>query len=1080
MHNLGEYTSIKKVWEKYPNGGGEGDFITINGVQFFWDEISRSWGDATSPEIPPQGGVVTGDLKVTGKIRSGDSITVGEYLSKSSGARIEKSGDAEFRKVRVDGLWILDPITNQYIPLSEVGAGLDWDNYTQKTLSADDRLALYDPLTEETHYTTINAINAYIQERIDVEPGGGTSNIEILIKDGTIPPSDTNVWSALRSIQEIEKRSISKTKTDTAEKLIKFKEGIEVGTYSEGTLGSGGALKMENGVSSLEVDDLHVRRRGTFNEAFIKRSEYVGGEQIVSGAGIVCSFVDEFQDFFRCYFDNKDGEIPNLFKVGDLAKAQVFNGVGEAPVDPTPIIPLARTQYIQENMVGLGRNLVKDPMFRKADNWYIPDYQYMKREDGKFITPAHRLISPNIKYMRQTLTLEVGKTYYFKINIRTENVREREGYVGGAIVKFSNTDYNPSSIAVIGTTLETTYSGNFVANSTDVVFTMEAVNTDVVTSENYGLIEYSNPIVSEYPDFEGSIFTKEEEVLFEAKHKWPLNLDYNLPEKLPKREYEFSGTILYYKQNNLIIEGKEFGRVNDKDVPGLKLIDCQNVTIRNCKFAECDKSFGTVLDGCNNVLIEYCEYENVHGGTKVVRASNDVIVKNNHYKNILGSVRGGSNMTTAIQYQYSTGPNFKVLDNSIEIILGEGAQDDTINFFFSNGIPESYMQIKGNWIRGNGGPQFGTTSGGGILLGDFGGSYQIAEDNIVVDSGNYGMGIAGGQHMIMRNNIVYGVGGPSSDRNTLGLSVWDFTPVAEPTYIAPLDINVYDNHVYRRNMDGELKLITSNQPMKDVIPNWPDGMVIFTGDETQRVLPPNLFVRFPYTEPETGPSGPSVLSSFFWRAVEGIGNNYIDLSKTIFASGSDIPKKGDHIFHLGNLTDPERQNAIIISSVGKSSPMWAFYMGINNFSLEGKQTTAFTAKGNVMDGKTTYIDRGYGDISLEDYFNDVSNALGNGDLRMEIKSSAGAVMVGGRNFTSTLTAKVLFYINNITNSVTSWKWTRFSGDTPEAMDSDALWNFGQKDNNTNTVVINRDDVLSGRAIFICDAKVNNQIIRGII
>ena len=30
MHNLEEFISINKVWELYPNGGGKGDYITIN------------------------------------------------------------------------------------------------------------------------------------------------------------------------------------------------------------------------------------------------------------------------------------------------------------------------------------------------------------------------------------------------------------------------------------------------------------------------------------------------------------------------------------------------------------------------------------------------------------------------------------------------------------------------------------------------------------------------------------------------------------------------------------------------------------------------------------------------------------------------------------------------------------------------------------------------------------------------------------------------------------------------------------------------------------------------------------------
>jgi len=86
--------------------------------------------------------------------------------------------------------------------------------------------------------------------------------------------------------------------------------------------------------------------------------------------------------------------------------------------------------------------------------------------------------------------------------------------------------------------------------------------------------------------------------------------------------------------------------------------------------------------------------------------------------------------------------NVTIVDNSLENV--------------KSGLVASTSQgikfVRGNWIRG-GGP---STSGGGINIGDYGGSYQITENNILVNPGQYGIGISGGNNMIMRNNKVYG------------------------------------------------------------------------------------------------------------------------------------------------------------------------------------------------------------------------------------------------------------------------------------------------------------------------------------
>ena len=64
----------------------------------------------------------------------------------------------------------------------------------------------------------------------------------------------------------------------------------------------------------------------------------------------------------------------------------------------------------------------------------------------------------------------------------------------------------------------------------------------------------------------------------------------------------------------------------------------------------------------------------------------------------------------------------------------------------------------------------------------------------------------------------------------------------------------------------------------------------------------------------------NVSNQYYWRLVVGVGDDYIDLSKTDCDAGSTVPKAGDDIVQLGNRTDAERQSAIILSSYGNDAP----------------------------------------------------------------------------------------------------------------------------------------------------------------
>ena len=66
---------------------------------------------------------------------------------------------------------------------------------------------------------------------------------------------------------------------------------------------------------------------------------------------------------------------------------------------------------------------------------------------------------------------------------------------------------------------------------------------------------------------------------------------------------------------------------------------------------------------------------------------------------------------------------------------------------------------------------------------------------------------------------------------------------------------------------------------------------------------------------------------YYWRLVVGKGD-YIDLSKSDCAVGSDTPLVGDSIVQLGNRTDTSRQGAIVWDSATAGGPYVRIYNGI--------------------------------------------------------------------------------------------------------------------------------------------------------
>lgn len=116
----------------------------------------------------------------------------------------------------------------------------------------------------------------------------------------------------------------------------------------------------------------------------------------------------------------------------------------------------------------------------------------------------------------------------------------------------------------------------------------------------------------------------------------------------------------------------------------------------------------------------------------------------------------------------------------------------------------------------------------------------------------------------------------------------------------------------------------------------------------------------------------NVSNSYYWRAVVGVGDNYIDLSKTDCDAGSTEPKTGDDIVQLGNKSDATRQAAIILSAYGNDAPYFKLYRGINSYSLDGKEFVSFSRSEVMIIADTIRFSSGE---TIKEYINNVTGGL---------------------------------------------------------------------------------------------------------
>ena len=269
---------------------------------------------------------------------------------------------------------------------------------------------------------SVEALTAQGQRR---ESGSGGVYL-IRSYDNVTPATDLNAYSALRALRQF----VNAVDDDDVAGLLTFAKGLQSAGFMEGSFGRGFELmKDRNGRSYLEIDEIFVRMRAVFESLEIKHVSHVGGENILSPAGIECYRVETVPaqiglrssdgadlldkdgeqltakvtdtNVYRCYFKTTDGErtIYNQFAVGDLALCREFNTKKNA--DGTTL-----GRYYWRAVVGVGTDYIDlsitdclegsdEPM--KGDTIVCLGNKSDKARQNAVVVSSYGVGSPSIK-----------------------------------------------------------------------------------------------------------------------------------------------------------------------------------------------------------------------------------------------------------------------------------------------------------------------------------------------------------------------------------------------------------------------------------------------------------------------------------------------------------------------------------------------------------------------------------------------------------------------------------------------------------------------------------------------------------
>ena len=114
----GEYPSLEAVWRLFPSGGAAGQYVTVLGKRYDWDELHDRWSDGSEGgdrPLRPVGPTLEGDLILTGDLYARDVYADRDIRA---GRHLYVSGKATFSQAETARLRVTDRIDAKEIRLT--------------------------------------------------------------------------------------------------------------------------------------------------------------------------------------------------------------------------------------------------------------------------------------------------------------------------------------------------------------------------------------------------------------------------------------------------------------------------------------------------------------------------------------------------------------------------------------------------------------------------------------------------------------------------------------------------------------------------------------------------------------------------------------------------------------------------------------------------------------------------------------------------------------------------------------------------------------------------------------------------
>jgi len=235
-------------------------------------------------------------------------------------------------------------------------------------------------------------------------------------------------------------------------------------------------------------------------------------------------------------------------------------------------------------------------------------------------------------------------------------------------------------------------------------------------------------------------------------------------------------------------------------------VDHTKITVRNCRGTGVNpnvpgRTVGRFLTAevFDSIVIENNAIEQTAGiylltfggdpkGDTTIRVISNLVHNiDGRHSDGAGGYQGDKDLVQFLQLdQVQHVSHVEIAWNQVTNDPGNSAVEDNISIYQSSGVAGSPIRIHDNFIEGAypADPHSTEYSGGGIMLGDgnadtpeTASGYVVAFNNQVINTTNYGIAVASGQHTSMHHNRIVSTGvlpdGTPVPAQNVGAYVWD-------------------------------------------------------------------------------------------------------------------------------------------------------------------------------------------------------------------------------------------------------------------------------------------------------------------